>query len=168
MVILPSMVEYSNEALKLSILVPTEWTVETLEENQFRLFGPLESGFEEYFDEYRCTMSYILGEPEDSTQSNWFETLVHDSQQEIAQEYNAYELIREARYKIADRPGYVHYYEWTEENLNLRLSQLQSLVQADDSSFYLINAAALKPLDEKYMPIFTAILGSTKILGTVK
>jgi hypothetical protein len=164
MVILPSMVEYSNEAIKVSISAPSGWTIETSEENQFRLFGPLESGFEEYFDEYRCTMSYILGEPEDSTQLNWFETLVRDSQQEIAEEYNAYELIRESHHEIFGRPAYLHYFEWTEENLNLRLSQLQSLIQANDLSFYLINAAALKPLDEKYMPIFTAILNSTKIL----
>lgn len=162
---LPPMVQYTNEEIKISISAPEEWTVQVVSANQFRLFGPLESGFEDYFDEYRCTMSYTLAEPEDNTQANWFETLIHDSQTEIAEEYNAYIRNHEEHLSISDRPGYVCYYEWTEASLNLRLSQLQAFLRADNTSFYLINAAALKPLDDKYMPIFTAILNSTQIIG---
>lgn len=163
---LPEMKSFYSQELQVSILFPELWNIETVSESQFRIFGLVESGFERYFDEYRCTMSYLLAEPESNESLDWFEVLIHESTAQIAREYNDYELIHEEHYQIADRPGYVHYYEWTEENFNLRLSQLQSLIRVDDSSFYLINAASLKPLDERYMPIFTAILDSTKILST--
>lgn len=164
---LPSMVTYINQEIGISISVPKNWNVEIVNELQFRIFGEIETGFEEYFDEYRCTMSYTLAEPDNNT-PDWFETLIRESLEEMAQEYNEYQLISEENCQIADRPAYVRYYEWTEENTGLRVSQLQSLIQVDNSDFYLINAATLKTLEEKYLPIFNTILQSTKITGQVK
>ncbi|AFZ55796.1 DcrB-related protein [Anabaena cylindrica FACHB-243] len=159
---LPPMATYSHEEIGISISVPENWSGEIISELQFRIFGEPETGFEEYFDEYRSTMSYTLAEP-DNTNSGWFETLIKESVEEMAQDYNEFQLIKEEQFQIANHPAYVRYYEWTEENTGLRLSQVQSLIKLDDSAFYLINAATLKPLAEKYLPIFNAILQSTQI-----
>jgi hypothetical protein len=159
---LPPMVTYLNEEIGISISVPENWSGEIISELQFRIFGEPETGFEDYFDEYRSTMSYRLGEP-DNNNPGWFETLIEESLEEMAQDYNEFQLISQENSPIADHPAYVRHYEWTEENTGLRLSQLQSLIKLNDSSFYLINAATLKPLAEKYLPIFNAILQSTKI-----
>ena len=159
---LPPMVTYSNEEIGISISVPENWSGEIISESQLRIFGQPETGFEEYFDEYRSTMSYTLAEP-DNNNPGWFETLIKESLEEMAEDYNEFQLISEEPFQIADQPAYMRHYEWMEKNTGLRLSQLQSLIKLDDSAFYLINAATLKPLAEKYLPIFNAILQSTQI-----
>ncbi|NET16455.1 MAG: hypothetical protein F6K08_28360 [Okeania sp. SIO1H6] len=160
---LPEMVSYFNEQIGISILLPEQWNVQVIEQFQFRIFGLPEPGFEEHFEEYRSTMSYLLTEPENHA-SGWFEGLITESSQEMLQDYNEYQLISEAHCKISTQTAYVRNYEWTEENTGLQILQLQSLIYNNSSSFYLINAAILKPLEDKYMPIFNAILESTRII----
>jgi hypothetical protein len=162
---LPEMVSYFNEQIGISILLPEQWTVQVIEPSQFRIFGLPEPGFEEHFEEYRSTMSYRLAEPENNA-SGWFESLITQSGREMVRDYNKYQLIGEEHCKISAQPAYVRRYEWTEENTGLRVSQLQSLIYNNSSSFYLINAATLNPLEDKYMPIFNAILQSTRIIPT--
>lgn len=137
---LSKMSRYSNQQLGISILMPEDWTVQALNQVQFRIFGLPEPGFEKYFDEYRSTMSYRLAEPDNSV-SDWFEILIEQSNQEMAREYNEYYTVSEENCEIADRKAYVKYYEWTEKKTGLKLSQLQSLIYNDSRSFYLVNAA---------------------------
>jgi hypothetical protein len=160
---LPKMVSYFNEEIGISILVPEEWSVQVINQSQFRLFGLPEPGFEEYFDEYRPTMSYLLAAPENNSE-NWFETSITESGNQMQENYNEYQLISEEYCQIADHQAYIRQYEWTETSTSLRLSQLQSLIYNDAGSFYLINAATLKPIEDKYMPIFRKILDSTRII----
>ncbi|MGD1703159.1 hypothetical protein [Dapis sp. BLCC M229] len=159
----PEMVSYFNKQIGISILLPEQWSIQVINQSQFRIFGLLEPGFEEYFEEYRSTISYLLAEPENDN-SGWFESLIIESGQEMLQDYNEYQLIGEEHCKISTQSAYIRYYEWTEENTGLRISQLQSLIYNNSSSFYLINAATLKPLEDKYIPIFNAILESTRII----
>lgn len=160
---LPKMVSYFNEQTRISIMVPEQWTGQVVNQAQFRIFGLPESGFEEYFDEYRSTMSYTLAEP-DTTESDWFETIIKHGNENMPKEYNEYQLISEDYCQIATKPAYIKLYEWTEENTGLRLSQLQSFIRANPFSFYLINAATIKSIEAKYMPIFNSILKSTRII----
>lgn len=166
MVNLSNMSSYVNSQIGISILIPQQWTVEVVTPVQCRILGLPEPGFEEYFDEYRSTMSYILATPE-NLENNWFETLIDQANLEMLKEYNEYQLVREENCQILDRSAYVKYYEWTDENTSLRLSQLQAMIQADSSSFYLINAATIKTIANKYIPIFDKILKSTKIISRV-
>jgi hypothetical protein len=161
---LPSMVSYTNEETNITIVVPQEWTLETINPSQFRIFGLPESGFEKYFSEYRSTMSYMLAQS-NSTDLDWFKTLIQQSNQEMEQEYNQYKLVNQKHCQISDQPAYIKHYEWTEESTDLRLSQLQALIYRDYTSFYLVNAATLKSLEDKYIPIFDAILQSTQIIN---
>ena len=82
---LPPMVTYSNEEIGISISVPENWSGEIISESQLRIFGQPETGFEEYFDEYRSTMSYTLAEP-DNNNPGWFETLIKESLEEMAED----------------------------------------------------------------------------------
>lgn len=160
---LPKMVSYYNSQTRISILVPENWTGQVISQAQFRIFGLPEPGFEDYFDEYRSTMSYTLATPT-NTEGDWFSRLVEESNQEMAKDYNEYRLVKEEYCEIANRRAYLKYYQWREESTGLQLSQLQSLIRATPFSFYLINAATLKPIEEKYQPIFDAILQSTRII----
>ncbi len=160
---LPKMVSYYNEQTRISIVVPEEWTGEVISDVQFRIFGLPEAGFEDYFDEYRPTMSYTLAEPE-STESGWFEQIIADTGKNMPGEYNEYQLIDEEWLEVSGHKAYLRHYEWRDEGTQLQLSQLQSLIYASPSRFYLVNAAVLKPIVSKYMPIFDAILKSTRII----
>ncbi|MBS3029023.1 MAG: hypothetical protein HCA25_18635 [Dolichospermum sp. DET50] len=162
---LANMDSYCSEEIGISISLPKYWHPEVINQWQFRIFGLPEPGFEEYFEEYRSTMSYLLTEPE-SNSGNWFEILITDSGNKMQEDYNEYQLISEEYCQIAGNRAYIRHYEWTETTTSLRLSQLQSLIYNDSSSFYLINAATLKPLADKYMPIFREILHSTQIISS--
>ncbi|BAY90275.1 MULTISPECIES: hypothetical protein [unclassified Tolypothrix] len=162
---LPNMGSYCSEEIGISISLPEYWHPQVINQWQFRIFGLPEPGFEEYFEEYRSTMSYLLAEPENNS-GNWFEILITDSGNKIQEDYNEYQLISEESCHISGHKAYIRQYEWTEITTSLRLSQLQSLIYNDSSSFYLINAATLKPLEAKYMPVFREILHSTQIISS--
>jgi hypothetical protein len=160
---LPNMISYYNEQIRISINVPEEWTGQIISNSQFRLFGLPEVGFEKYFEEYRPTMSYMLAVPENN-KFNWFESLIIDSSQEMVRDYNEYQLINEEWCEISDQKAYFRHYEWREETTQLQFSQLQSIIYASPNSFYLVNASVLKPIASQYIPIFDAILKSTRII----
>lgn len=157
------MVSYYNSQTRISILVPEKWTGKVISHAQFRLFGLPEPGFEDYFDEYRSTMSYTLAKPT-SVETDWFDSLVEESNEEMLQDYDEYVLVDEKYCDIANRRAYLKYYRWREESTGLQLFQLQSLIRANPFSFYLVNAATLEPLQNKYQPIFDTILQSTRII----
>ncbi len=160
---LPQMVSYYNEQTRISIVVPKEWTGEVIDKSQFRLFGLTESGFEDYFDEYRPTMSYTIAEPE-SMEPDWFDKMIAETGKNMALDYNEYQLIDEEWFEVSGRKSFLRHYEWRDEDTQLQLLQLQSMIYASPSRFYLVNAAVLKPLMDKYLPIFDTILKSTRII----
>ena len=160
---LPQMVSYYNEQTQISIVVPKEWTGKVIDKSQFRIFGLPESGFEDYFDEYRPSMSYTIAEPE-SMESDWFEKVIADTGKNIALDYNEYQIIDEEWFEVSGRKSFLRHYEWRDEDTQLQLLQLQSMIYASPSRFYLVNAAVLKPLMDKYLPIFDTILKSTRII----
>ena len=160
---LPKMVSYFNAQTRISIVVPEEWTGEVIDNSQFRIFGLREDGFEDYFDEYRPTMSYTLAKPE-TISSDWFDQTVADTSTNMVTEYNEYQLIDEEWFEVSGRKAYLRHYEWRDEETQLQLSQLDSMIYSSPSRFYIVNAAVLKPIVSKYMPIFDAILKSTRII----
>lgn len=157
------MVSYVSKEIGISILLPQEWITQVVSQGQVRFFGLQESGFEQYFEEYRSTMSYLLAEPEDKT-TDWFESLIANSASQMKHDYNEYKLIFEEYHEISGCNAYIRQYEWLDKYTNLQFSQLQSLIHKDSNSFYLVNAGTLKPLENKYMPIFKSILHSTRII----
>ena len=73
---LPKMASYFNQPLMVSIVVPEAWSGTQVDDSKFRLFGLPESGFEEYFDEYRVSLSYERRKP-DSSGQDWFKQLLY-------------------------------------------------------------------------------------------
>lgn len=154
---------FFNEKTRISILIPKGWTSTTIDTSKFRILGWSEAGFEDYFDEYRPTISYELSSATTSD-SEWLRKLVNDNNEEMALTYNQYEIINEEYCEIANAKAYVKHYSWKEESTGLTLFQMQSLIASSPFSLYIVNAAVLKTLEDKYMPIFNFILNSTRII----
>ena len=93
------MVSYVSKEIGISILLPQEWITQVVSQGQVRFFGLQESGFEQYFEEYRSTMSYLLAEPEDKT-TDWFESLIANSASQMKHDYNEYKLIFEEYHEV--------------------------------------------------------------------
>lgn len=160
---LPEMVSYFNQETRISLMVPQDWTGSAIDSSKFRIFGLPEPGFEEYFDEYRATMSYELDKP-DSYGEEWFHQLVAQNNENMSQDYNNYHLVDESYKEVANSMAYIKHYSWTEETTGLTLSQMQSLILPSPYALYIVNAAVIQSLELKYMPIFDAILNSTRII----
>jgi hypothetical protein len=159
----PKIISYYNAELRVSVLVPEEWTGSQISPNMFRLFGVPESGLEEYFEEYRVSMSFELKELPQS-QENWFESLVQQNKNEMVKTYNAYRLLDESSFELGPNQVYQKHYSWVEENTGLTLFQLQALIHAGLNDLYIVNAAVVKGLESKYMPVFDAVLESVRII----
>ncbi|MFG6102980.1 hypothetical protein U2F10_12055 [Leptothoe sp. EHU-05/26/07-4] len=163
MATLPDMVSYFNQETMVSILVPKSWSGAIVDSSKFRIFGLPEPGFEEYFDEYKVSMSYELQKP-DSSNDSWFESLIAQNNALMQQDYNEYKLLQEQTYELGGHKTYCNHYSWREENTGLRLFQMQAFIVGSPYKFYLINAAVLESLERKYIPIFENILNSTRII----
>ncbi len=156
---LPEMTSFYSEALHLTIAVPVGWTGKVLNQFAFRIFGPPEADH----DDYRSTMSYELGRTS-LTGEEGLKELIAQSLDDLKEDMNEFKVVKEERFLASGRaPAFARWYEWRDEGTNLHFSQLQAFILGPQSSMYLINAATLKPLEEKYLPIFQAILKSSRI-----
>lgn len=156
----PDMISYFNPDLHLSILVPSEWKGQMVNEAQLRLLGWPEPRYHDY----RPTMSYLYARPQ-GYGADWLESIIVQSEREMRRDYNQFKLERECRFMLSSgAPTYVRWFIWQDSDSGLRFAQLQSFVRASKMSMYLINAATLEPLKNGHMPIFEAILKSTRII----
>lgn len=156
---LPEMISYYNAQTRISIMVPAEWTGQIVNETQFRLF----SRAAPQFDDYRSSISYQINKAQQHTEA-WFDTLVAYAGKSIS-DYNDFKELREERFAL-NSPSLAHarWFEWRDADTGMFFSQLQAFILEQAGSLYIINAATLKPLENRYIPIFNAILHSTRIL----
>lgn len=157
---LPEMTSYYNENLHMTITVPVGWTGKILNPHAFRIFGPPEANF----DDYRSTMSYELGNTS-LVGKEGLADIARQSLDDLETDMNEFKVIREEHLLVSGRaPAFARWYEWRDEETNLHFSQIQAFIMAPQARLYLINAATLKPLEDRYIPIFNAILKSTQII----
>lgn len=154
---------YYNKETGVSIRVPKSWTGKVLHAKAFRLFGEQEPGFEDFFDEYRPTMSFevVAMELHDKAAR---ETFIQTTNLKMTEDYNAFKMGDEQWLQIGGHEAYLKHYSWTEEESELELEQLQGFIFINPYALLLVNAAVLKPLKEKYMPAFDAVLSSTRLI----
>lgn len=157
------MTSYFNPGLLISVMIPDSWTASQVSENKFRLFSAPERGLEDFFDEYRVTMSYELVSPPYESEDNWLPDLVSDNNNIMARTYNHYTLISDCFYESDSRPAYRKIYAWTDEHTGLRLFQIQAFIYGGPQSLYMVNGAVVENLKDKYLPILESILASTRI-----
>lgn len=92
------------------------------------------------------------------------EEFVKKNDLKMATDYNNYKSVSEEWLQAGGMEIYVKHYTWTEEESKLDLSQLQAIIFVNPYCINLVNAAVLKPLEEKYMPAFDAVLRSVRII----
>ncbi len=158
------MTSYFNPELLISLMVPENWTASLAGEKKLRLFGLPERGLEDYFDEYRVTMSYELIHYPVGQKSDNFRGMISENNRIMESEYNEYSLISEAFYESGTHPAYRKIYTWRDEETGLRLYQLQAFIYRGPDTLYLINAAVVEKLKDSYLPVFESILASTRII----
>ncbi|MEY4204978.1 MAG: hypothetical protein RL013_2682 [Bacteroidota bacterium] len=161
------MTSYFNPGLAISVMVPEDWTISQVSETKFRLFGLPESGLEEYFDEYRATMSYEIIASPIGQLSEWFNDMISGNNSLMSREYYQYSLISEQYYESGTHPAYRKVYTWTDEETDLRLYQLQAFIYGGQNTLYLINAAVVDTFKDRYLPVFESILESTRIIPSI-
>lgn len=156
---LPMTSYFSREAM-VSVLVPEEWSGQIVGDAQFRVFGPEHAEH----DGYRPTMSYhrteIAAEGE-----GWFEEFVAQAGSNLAADSAGYVQRGEEWFTLSSLARvHARWYEWQDEDTGLRFVQLQALILGVDDRLTVVNAATLEPLADRYVPVFEAILRSTRMI----
>jgi len=62
-------------------------------------------------------------------------------------------------------PTYSLWYRWQDPKTGAAYSQIQALRLTKDGFLYIFNAATLKLLEERYIPVFQYIIRSAQIQG---
>ncbi|MDA3948217.1 MAG: hypothetical protein PF508_03240 [Spirochaeta sp.] len=150
---------YAHEGIRISARVPESWIVSELSDNHVRFFGPPHPEY----DEYRSTFSINLGEPEGYGEQ-WFQDFCDASRVTLEQKLSGFELRSVERFALSSFVN-IHavWYSYETES-GLAFTQLQALGLVDRYHMYLINAAALRPLADQYLPVFDDILRSLRML----
>lgn len=161
------MTSYFNPELMISVMVPEDWTASLVSESKLRFFSLPERGLEAYFDEYRATMSYELIRYPADQKGDWFRNMIQENNAVMEQEYNEYQLISEVFFELGTHPTYRKIYTWTDDGTGLHLYQLQAFIYRGPDQIYLINAAVVENLKDRYLPLFESILESTRIIPSV-
>jgi hypothetical protein len=161
------MVSYYNDKLHLSILAPETWQVQQVNEHMFRLLGEVEKVHEDFFEEYKVNMSFELRKGTISDEQ-WFKDFVKKNNESMQSSYEQYELIEEEYFSLDINNAYRKVYTWVEPETKFKLYQQQALLTNSIDTLYVINASVLLGLEKKYMPIFTEILKSTRIIPPKK
>lgn len=154
-----SLASFAHESLLLSLLVPDDWDAEELAPNQVRFFGPEQPDL----DDYRPTMSFTVGEPE-GFGDEWFDEFCAQARERL-EGYEDFRLLRHERFTLSSLcPVDATWYEWTAPEEGLTFQQVQALVPYDMSRMYLINAATLAPIADRWLPIFDRVLHDMRVL----
>ena len=157
---LPRMVSYYNADLHLSVRVPEDWTGQTINEKLVRCLGPAEPDH----NDHRSTLSYQLYALADFGGAD-YETLIRTSGRDLANDFYAYVLSSEERFVLSSGASvYLRHFNWQDQATGQEFAQLQALILAFERDLYLVNAATLKALSDIYLPIFNAIVKSTRII----
>ena len=155
------MTSFFHEGLLISIRAPLGWSLEEVEgQPMVRLFGKPQAAF----DDYRPTMSYLKGQPEGFGEM-WLDEFAARALANLNATYAEFDLLTEERYMLSSMARVVsRTFSWHHLESGMRFHQMQAFVLASPFVMYLVNGATLSPLAGEYLPIFDAILKSTRIM----
>lgn len=159
---LPPMTSLFHEGLLISIRAPLGWELEEIAgKPMIRLFGKAHPEH----DDYRPTMSYMKGQPEGFGE-DWLDTFGAAALENLETTYDGFRLLSEERYVSSSFARVLsRTFSWHHQESGMRFHQLQAFMLASPFVMYLVNAATIAPLAEQTMPVFDAILKSTRIMN---
>jgi hypothetical protein len=155
-------VSLAHGGLRISALLPETWELSEVADNHLRFFG---SAHPEH-DGYRSTFSIKLGEP-GGFGAEWFQAFSDASLSNLRKDFPGFELRSIERFTLSSLVDVqAVWYSWESESGHA-FTQLQALGLMDRYHLYLINAATLSRLSEKYLPIFDDVLRSLRMLPSL-
>jgi len=150
---------FAHEGLLISILVPESWEAEEISPEYIRFFAEAQKEY----DDYRPTLSIRRGEPAGAGEK-WFEEFCLRSLEKLEKEYREFKHLYSDRFPLSSFADlHIAAYEWSPEPDRI-FTQIQAMIYHTRYNFYLINAAALKPLADIFMPQFEQAIRSIRIL----
>lgn len=165
---LPEMTAYYNEAMDITLAVPVGWTGKVLSPQAFRIFSQPEPKF----DDYRGTLSVEKVDVTEDAPENIeynaqaLESLIAQAEDDLKRNMENYQSLREQRYTSQNNlPGYAHWFSWQDPESGKTFSQIQAFLLTAGGDLYIFNAATLKSLESRYMPVFDHIIQSAQIAG---
>jgi hypothetical protein len=164
---LPEMTAYSNQAMGITLAVPVSWTGKVLAPLAFRIFSPPQPKY----NNYRATLSVEkidLKEAADEKRAEFgkeaLEELIAQAQADLKSEMHNFQSQREERYTSSDGlPAYSNWFHWLDPETGTTYSQIQALLLTSQGDLFIFNAAALKPLESGYLPVFNHMILSAHI-----
>jgi hypothetical protein len=164
---LPEMTAYYNQAMDLTLEVPVGWTGKVLAPLSFRIFSQPEPEF----DNYRATLSVEkvnLNEDSDGKDTSFgsdvLDGLIAQAQADLKRDMAGFQSQREKKYTSQDGlPAYSLWFTWHDPATGQVHSQIQAFVLTANGYLYLFNAATLKPLESRHIPIFDHVIQTAHI-----
>jgi len=165
---LPEMTAYYNQDVGITLAVPVGWSGKVLSPLALRIFSLPEPKY----NQYRATLSVekvnlaedaSAGAPAQYGEAAMRE-LIEQARADLGSEMPGLRTLREERLARADGLlAYAHWFNWLDREAGHAYSQIQTLLLAAGGSLYIFNAATLKPLERKYLPVFEHIIRTAKI-----
>lgn len=149
---------YFNPGLGVSILIPASWSVQELQENQFQAIAPAVPEFDGYHPRISCSRTI----PTDPTPAG-LEEAIRKSEATHRLLYSDYEILKQERFSLGPHPAYLRQMQWTYEGTDIYLVNVQGLIWTS-SSAYAFKAETLKQYESRDVPIFEAIVKSTRLI----
>lgn len=158
------LVSFWHAATRLSLMVPVGWEQVDIGPVAIRFYAhPSEAN-----QNYRSSISFTLHEPEGSG-SDWLTQFAAAAGERLAATSPGYELVDEERYTSSSfADTHVRTYRWHDETSGFDFVQVQALILADPSAIYLVDAATVAPIADRYVPLFHAVIASTRILHQLR
>jgi hypothetical protein len=151
---------YTNKEMGLAIRLPADWTVQSIDDDQFQVVSPPEPAFEEY----RSSLSYTRTRP-DTAEASWFEELIRESEEEQRATYPEYQLVDESYFDLKGNRAYRRQVRWRYPEADIPSVHVQWLIWPGGRVLFIVKAATLALFAESYLPVFDRIVSSTEFLG---
>ncbi|MCT7983110.1 hypothetical protein NG796_07375 [Laspinema sp. A4] len=151
-------ISYFNPRLGVSILIPASWSVQELQENQFQAIAPAVPELDGYHPRISCTRTI----PTDKTPAG-LEEAIRKSEATHRLLYSDYEILKQEQFSLGPHLAYLRQMQWSYEGTDIDLVNVQGLIWTP-SSAYVFKAETLKQYEPRDVPIFEAIVKSTRII----
>jgi hypothetical protein len=166
---LPEMTSYYNQAMDIILPVPVGWTGKVLGPEAFRIFSLPEPAYQDYratFSVEKMDLNEEAGEGKAEFGKQALEELAAQAKEELKSDMAGFRPLQENTFAGSDGfPTYSLWYRWQDPQTGAAYSQIQALRLTKAGFLYIFNAATLKPLEERYIPVFHYLIRSAQIQG---
>ena len=152
MTALPHMVSYLDKEFSISLEVPDGWGKATTADFPLVFLAPLE-------DNYRSNLGFSKTAVDLPTPQQFEQEIAKVKAQQLV-DYPQFQEIEERKFWVDNRPAYWQQYEWQDKGYHF--VQILAILVISPTLVYEVNGSTLKPVAERYLPIFSHMINSIR------